>query len=110
MPPTPHRGISKELTDTGEREAAATDERLAHFFRCWDREGGPGYQVREQVDTLHSGFIDMTATIRTWGRAIAGAVTLLTLAVALLGYLQMREKDRPSRLIPQAAAATKGVP
>lgn len=107
---TPIHGT--KLTDTGERDAApeSNDERFAHFFRCWDRPGGPGYELRGQVDVLHSGFIDMTATIRTWGRAIAGAVTLLTLAVALLGYLQMREKDRPSRLIPQAAAATKGNP
>ena len=92
-------------TDTGDN-----DERFAHFFRCWDRPGGPGYELRDQVDTMHSGFIDMTATIRTWGRAIAGAVTLLTLAVAMLGYLQMREKDRTPRLVPQAHAETKGSP
>ena len=106
---TPPQGIDR-LKDTGEREAAAeaTDQRFAHFFRCWDREGGPGYQLRGEVNEIKTGFIDMTATIRTWGRAIAGAVTLLSLAVALLGYLQMR--DKPPQAVRQAHAETKGSP
>ena len=111
---TSPNGVDK-LKDTGEREAAGDDERFAHFFRCWDRPGGPGYELREEVDGIKSGFVDMTATVRTWGRAIAGAVTLLTLAVAMLGYLQTREKDRaekhaqsPATLINQAHAETKG--
>ena len=100
-----------DLNDTDERAAAAeaTDQRFAHFFRCWDREGGPGYQLRGEVNEIKTGFIDMTATIRTWGRAIAGAVTLLSLAVALLGYLQMRDKPAP-QIVHQAHAETKGTP
>jgi hypothetical protein len=103
---TPPHGT--KLSDSGEREVHSTDERLAHFFRCWDREGGPGYKVREEVSGLHAGFIDLTATIRTWGRAIAGAVALLTLAIAFLGYLQMREKDKVPSIVPHAMAETKG--
>ena len=86
------------------------DEEAAHMHRCESEEGGPVYGLKQEVKALQSGFVDMTATIRTWGRAIAGAVSLLTLAVALLGYLSMREKDRAPHIVPQAQAATKGSP
>ena len=110
MTPPHGHNVSTELSDSGERESSGSEQRLAHFFRCWDREGGPGYQLRQDVTEIRSGFIDMTATIRTWGRAIAGAVTLLTLAIAFLGYLQMREKESTSRIIPQAHADERKSP
>lgn len=35
-----------EQKDTGEREAAKTEEE-AHMFKCWDKRGGPGWEIRE---------------------------------------------------------------
>lgn len=86
------------------------DEEAAHMHRCESEEGGPVYELKQEVKALQSGFVDMTATIRTWGRAIAGAVSLLSLVVAFLVYLSMREKDHAAHIVPQAHAETKGSP
>lgn len=106
---TPPHGTRHELSDTGEREAhrkCATVEEaellvMQHEGNC--REKGPIKDLRNDVIDLGKSFADMTATIRTYGKAVAGAVALLTLAVAMLGLLQMR--DKPERHSQAAAPA-----
>ena len=88
-----------------------------HLWNCWEDDDGPGKKLRDAVEALRAANIALNATIRTVGRMLTGAVAILTLAVAVLGLLQMREKDRNSKavhaqstLIPSAIAQGKATP
>jgi hypothetical protein len=108
MPPPSHN-VSTELSDSGERVAGLDNERLAHFFRCWDRAGGPGYQLREDVADIRTALTDMTATFRTWGKAAAVLMAVLTLSIGALTYVSAtRGTPGQSHIVTQAHAETKG--
>lgn len=85
------------------------DEDTAHMFRCWDRPGAPGYEVRRSVDSINR---RMAA-----GGGVLALLTVLGpvflawwLSTRLPAQQQAHMADAPAHLIPQAHAETKGSP
>lgn len=106
---TPPHGTN--LKDTGEREAAKTEE-AAHMHRCENEPGGPVCNLKREMASMHEaidemaqGFVGMRATFKTWGKAGTLALSVLALAVSILVYLQAARDDRGPRVVPQAQAA-----
>ena len=95
MTPTPGHGTK-------------TDKERAHMFECWDEEGGPGWQLRQQVDKL-----------RLWvaGASVLGIIASIAGPVVLAWWLSTRLPAPPApragdspALIKTAHAETKGIP
>jgi hypothetical protein len=95
-----------DLNDTDERAAARTEQE-AHMFECWNRPGGPGYELSQKVDR-----------VRLWvaGASVLGLVASVLGPVVLGWWLSTRlpaparaNSESPS-LIKTAHAETKGTP